>query len=80
MQTILGGRLTRLLPLPRSNELPVDVARIPAAPFCETLGVWHRRPTNARAEDSGLCSVTAARIVHRIFLAAGNSGAYNGHA
>jgi len=44
------------------------------------VGAWHRRPTNARAEDSGLCSVTAVRIVHRIFLAAGNSCAYNGHA
>jgi len=35
------GRLTRSRPLTRSNELPVDVARVPAAPFCETprLGV-----------------------------------------
>src|SRR5882724_2007654 len=29
------GRLTRSRPLTRSNELPVDVARVPAAPFCE---------------------------------------------
>jgi len=28
--------LTRSLPLTRSNELPVDVARVSAAPFCET--------------------------------------------
>jgi hypothetical protein len=35
------GRLTRSRPLTRSNELPVDVARVPAAPFCEAprLGV-----------------------------------------
>jgi len=34
-------RLTRSRVLTRSNELPVDVARVPAAPFCETpdLGV-----------------------------------------
>ena len=39
MRTV--GRLTRSRPLTRSNELPVDVARVPAAPFCETpdLGV-----------------------------------------
>ena len=30
------GRLTRSLPLSRSNELPVYVARLPSAPFCET--------------------------------------------
>ena len=36
---IVVGRLTRSLPLTRSNELPVDVARVPAAPFCETPGV-----------------------------------------
>src|SRR5882724_3327185 len=29
------GRLTRSRPLTRSNEVPVDVARVPAAPFCE---------------------------------------------
>jgi len=39
MQTIFLGRLTRSLPLTRSNELPVDVARVPAAPFSETPGV-----------------------------------------
>jgi len=35
------GRLTRSRPLTRSNDLPVDVARVTAAPFCETpdLGV-----------------------------------------
>ena len=35
------GRLTRSRSLTCSNELPVDVARVPAAPFCETpdLGV-----------------------------------------
>src|SRR5678815_4640845 len=38
-ETVSVGRLTRSLPLTRSNELPVDVARVPAAPFCETLGV-----------------------------------------
>ena len=32
----LVGRLTRSLPLSRSNEPPVHVARVPAAPFCET--------------------------------------------
>ena len=30
------GRLTRSLPLSRPGGLPVHVARIPAAPFCET--------------------------------------------
>src|SRR4029077_14873094 len=42
------GRLTRSLPLTRSNELPVYVARVPAAPFCEMpiLGVRRGgRPT-----------------------------------
>ena len=29
------GRLTRSRPLTRSTELPVDVARVSAAPFCE---------------------------------------------
>jgi hypothetical protein len=29
------GRLTRSLPLSRSDGLPVYVARVPAAPFCE---------------------------------------------
>jgi hypothetical protein len=29
------GRLTRLLPLSRPDGLPVYVARVPAAPFCE---------------------------------------------
>jgi len=33
--TPIVGRLTRSLPLTRSNELPVDVARVPPAPFCE---------------------------------------------
>ena len=32
----LEGRLTRWLPLSRSNELPVDVAQLPSARFCET--------------------------------------------
>jgi hypothetical protein len=32
----LVGRSTRSLPLSHSNELPVYVARVPAAPFCET--------------------------------------------
>jgi hypothetical protein len=35
-ETVSVGRLTRSLPLTRSNELPVDVARVPAAPFCES--------------------------------------------
>jgi hypothetical protein len=30
------GRLTRSLPLTRSIDLPVYVARVPAAPFRET--------------------------------------------
>src|SRR4029077_16933592 len=30
------GRLTRSLPLSRPHRLPLYVARIPAAPFCET--------------------------------------------
>jgi hypothetical protein len=30
------GRLTRSLPLSRPGGLPVHVARVPAAPFCET--------------------------------------------
>src|SRR5882724_8135974 len=44
------GRLTRSLPLARSRDLPVHVARFPPAPFCETpwLGVRRgERPTNA---------------------------------
>src|SRR6266545_5108804 len=44
------GRLIRLLPLARSCDLPVHVARLPPAPFCETpwLGVRRgERPTNA---------------------------------
>jgi hypothetical protein len=32
----IAGRLTRSLPLARSHDLPVHVARLPAAPFCET--------------------------------------------
>jgi hypothetical protein len=37
--------LTRSPPLSRSYELPVYVARVPAAPFCET-------PTHASASDT----------------------------
>jgi hypothetical protein len=33
---IIVGRLTRSLPLTRSRDLPVDVARLPPAPFSET--------------------------------------------
>jgi hypothetical protein len=33
------GRLTRSRPLTRSDELPVDFARVPAASFCETPGI-----------------------------------------
>jgi hypothetical protein len=33
---ILVGRLTGSLPLAWSIDLPVYVARVPAAPFCET--------------------------------------------
>src|SRR5438093_8353258 len=43
------GRLTRSLPLARSRDLPVHVARLPPAPFCKTftLGVRRgERPTN----------------------------------
>jgi hypothetical protein len=29
------GRLTRSLPLSRPDGLPVYIARVPAAPFCE---------------------------------------------
>src|SRR5207249_10993478 len=32
------GRLTHSLPLARFFNLPVHVARVPAAPFCETPG------------------------------------------
>jgi hypothetical protein len=32
-------RLTRSRPLTRSDELPVDFARVPAASFCETPGI-----------------------------------------
>jgi hypothetical protein len=35
-KNFLGWRLTRQLPLSRSNELPVDVAQLPSARFCET--------------------------------------------
>ena len=35
-QRTFVGRLTRSLPLSRPNGLPVYVARVPAAPFCET--------------------------------------------
>ena len=35
-QRIVVGRLTRSLPLTRSRDLPVHVARLPPAPFCET--------------------------------------------
>jgi hypothetical protein len=38
------GRLTRSRPLSRSPELPVCVARFPAAPLCET-------PTEASDTD-----------------------------
>ncbi len=33
--TVIVGRLTRSLPLSRPVGLPVYVARVPAAPFCE---------------------------------------------
>ena len=33
---VVVGRLTLSLPLSRPHGLPVYVARIPAAPFCET--------------------------------------------
>ncbi len=36
MNTNIVGRLTRSLPLSRPNGLSVYVARVPAAPFCET--------------------------------------------
>jgi len=36
MVIMLVVRLTRSLPLSRSYELPVYVARVPAAQFCET--------------------------------------------
>jgi hypothetical protein len=39
------GRLTRSLPLSRPDGLPVYVARIPAAPFCETP--WSASDTDA---------------------------------
>ena len=46
----ITGRLTRSLPLTRSRDLPVHVARLPPAPFCETptcgswlSGAWARR-------------------------------------
>jgi hypothetical protein len=35
----VAGRLTHSLPLARSDELPVCVARIPAAPLCQTPSV-----------------------------------------
>ena len=38
-ETVSVGRLTRSLPLTRSNELPVEVARVPAARFYETPGI-----------------------------------------
>jgi hypothetical protein len=33
---VIVGRLTRSLPLSRPDGPPVYVARVPAAPFCET--------------------------------------------
>jgi hypothetical protein len=37
MEVAFVGRLTRSLPLSRPDGLPVYVARVPGAPFCEML-------------------------------------------
>src|SRR5215475_11870555 len=37
-------RLTSSLPLTRSTDLPLDVARVPSAPFCETPGRLTQTP------------------------------------
>ena len=54
----IAGRLTRSLPLSRPGGLPVYVARVPAAPFCET-------PTSAQlASDTDALQFAFASRPH----------------
>jgi hypothetical protein len=67
-----AGRLTRSLPLSRSHELPVCVARVPAAPFRETPGGINWRLTQTpykrmRGKHSkNFCDQTAATTADRV--------------
>jgi DNA segregation ATPase FtsK/SpoIIIE, S-DNA-T family len=51
----VAGRLTHSLPLARSDELPVCVARIPAAPLCQTpSGSCRTSAATTGLKDAGL--------------------------
>jgi hypothetical protein len=50
------GRLTRSLPLSRPDGLPVYVARVPAAPFCEP------RKRSALAQAPTICQEVKRRL------------------
>ena len=62
-RTIIVGPLTRSRPVTRSNELIVDVARIPAAPFCEPRKPSGPTQTSYRRSRRRTCPKFCSRHV-----------------
>jgi hypothetical protein len=64
------GRLTRSLPLSRPNGLPVYVARVPAAPFCETP-TWVSKADVISSASAAADAVQLPRSDSALFLSPG---------